>query len=358
MSEAPASLRIEIVQTAYPHWSRYSGYHQYVSHLSDRIAAHLTRVPRDACDSFLDRLLRIPGRIWTRRAGSLWYDYPDLRTEWKLYREHRKRPCDLVHFLDGEHGYGHLGKWRSGRRPRLAATFHQPPRVLESILVRPERLALLDHVILVGSGQRPFFERFVAPEKLSVIPHGVHTEFFSPPQDRPFAVGELVCLAVGTNYRDYRLLLRAAARLRDRPSIRFRIVARAPEGMEEAPNVRWTSGLSDGELLAAYRQADILAMPLTDSTANNVILEAMAAGLPVVTTAVGSVRDYVRSDFAETVAPGDAEALADAIARLAEDPRQRRVMGELARRAAVEAFGLTRTAGKMESLYRELCAAE
>ena len=49
-------------------------------------------------------------------------------------------------------------------------------------------------------------------------------------------------------------------------------------------------------MLEEYRQADVLAMPMLDSAANNVILESMACGTPVVTNRTGGVPEYVSPD--------------------------------------------------------------
>lgn len=68
--------------------------------------------------------------------------------------------------------------------------------------------------------------------------------------------------------------------------------------------------MSEEDLLVAYRQADLLALPLKDCTANNSILEAMACGLSVVTTDIGGIRDYVDDTCALLSARGDAEEMA------------------------------------------------
>ncbi len=105
-------------------------------------------------------------------------------------------------------------------------------------------------------------------------------------------------------------------------------------------------------LLAA---ADIFALPSLWEGMPNALLEAMAAGLPSVATAVGAVPEMVTSGReALVVPPGDAGALAGALATLAARPGLRREMGTLARRRVEDAFRIEATVAQTERLYEEL----
>jgi glycosyltransferase involved in cell wall biosynthesis/CelD/BcsL family acetyltransferase involved in cellulose biosynthesis len=85
------------------------------------------------------------------------------------------------------------------------------------------------------------------------------------------------------------------------------------------------------------------------------VMEAMLAGLPIVATDVGSVREAVRDgETGLVVPPGDPEALASAIVALRDDPERRREMGMRARRIAEELFTAQSTADAYAELYAEL----
>jgi glycosyltransferase involved in cell wall biosynthesis len=87
----------------------------------------------------------------------------------------------------------------------------------------------------------------------------------------------------------------------------------------------------------------------------NAVVEAMAAGRPVVGTDVIGIRDAVRAD--ETgllVPPADPAALADALDRLLSDEALRRAMGEAGRRRAAEEYHGDRVIATLESLYEEM----
>jgi glycosyltransferase involved in cell wall biosynthesis len=85
------------------------------------------------------------------------------------------------------------------------------------------------------------------------------------------------------------------------------------------------------------------------------LIEAMAAGVPVVATDCGGVRDIVADGEQGFVVPvGDRDALADRLRLLAEDPETRARLGKGGRVRAEQEFGIERTARAYESLMSEL----
>ncbi|MDP9344650.1 MAG: glycosyltransferase, partial [Actinomycetota bacterium] len=84
------------------------------------------------------------------------------------------------------------------------------------------------------------------------------------------------------------------------------------------------------------------------------LIEAAAAGLPLVATDVGGVRDVVADGTGELVAPGDVTALGSAIAALAADPDRRRTCGAAAQRHVLARYRAERLVGDIDALYREL----
>ena len=133
--------------------------------------------------------------------------------------------------------------------------------------------------------------------------------------------------------------------------------SRRPVGaLRLGPFVRFLGTVADPwPLLAA---ADIFALPSLWEGMPNALLEAMAAGLPAVATAVGAVPEMVVDGReALLVPPGDAGALARALAELAAWPARRREMGALARRRVEDAYRIEATVAQTERLYDELLAA-
>jgi len=85
------------------------------------------------------------------------------------------------------------------------------------------------------------------------------------------------------------------------------------------------------------------------------VMEAMAAGLPVVSTAVGGVPELVRAGETGLLVPSeDAGALAQAMQALVDDPARRQAMGAAARQHAVAHFDIRHTVRGYEQLYESL----
>jgi len=104
---------------------------------------------------------------------------------------------------------------------------------------------------------------------------------------------------------------------------------------------------------AAYAAMDILVLPSAQPEPfGGVVMEAMALGLPVIGTDTGGTTEQVAQEETRfLVPPGDAAAIADAIARLAGDQAKRRQMGARGRKRVLENFDLHDMTGRLVSIY-------
>jgi glycosyltransferase involved in cell wall biosynthesis len=349
-AERPIRLRFE--HTRFGHIGGRSGYPCFISHLDPQRFRTHRHAAADNHDE-IARWLR-PLKAWLRRhlerRPMKWYKLSDLNAE--LYA---LGPClagqvDLIHFLDGEHSGQFLPRLLRtlGSKVRTLATFHQPPDLLEE-LADPEVLPGFDHIVLVSPSQRPYFEGRVAADRLSVILHGVDTEFFHPAQEERLP-GPLRCVTAGHWLRDWGVFRSVAQRV---PSVEFHIVTARETGTEDVSNVIRHVGVDDATLASLYRSADILFLPLHDSTANNTLLEGIASGLPVITTDLSAVRAYLPGGEAILAPKGDADAALGALQQLRDDPALRRRMGAAAR-ARAEALSWPRVASEYAALFARL----
>jgi glycosyltransferase involved in cell wall biosynthesis len=120
-------------------------------------------------------------------------------------------------------------------------------------------------------------------------------------------------------------------------------------------HVDFMGHLPEEDVLEAYQQMSVLLLTSDLETSPMVIEQAMAAGKPVVATAVGGVPflvDHGRTGF--LAAPDDPAQLARALVKLTEDHQSRRRMGQAARHEALNRFTADAVAGKTRAMYQQI----
>jgi glycosyltransferase involved in cell wall biosynthesis len=209
--------------------------------------------------------------------------------------------------------------------------------------------------------------------KLHRVYNGVDLSRFSPSDfaDSPPAIVSIGRLIEKKGFGD---LISACAHLRSRgrafscsiigegpleESLRAQIVA---EGLEKL--VELTGPQTQQEIAARLAHAAIFALPCTreaDGGMDNlptVIMEAMAAGLPVISTPLGGIPEMVEPKVnGELVPERDPEALSAAIERLLADPEQARRFGNCGREIAREKFSIEKSARQLRRLFEKLQGA-
>ena len=351
-------MRVHLIRTHHPHWGQYSGAHQFIRHLDSdkfRIDVHAIAMGDDEFP-IQSRLLRNGIKYLVRRKGLKAYCLNDLLAEIDAGREWWRGQVDILHYLEGEHSLQYLPSWLRRLqalkpRPPIVVTFHQPPELLDS-LINPGIVQLVDRVIVLSPEQHSYFETYMPDHQISMILHGVDTDFFHP-ASKPKAHGVFRCLSVGSWLRDYKVVLRVAELLRSQHDLEFQIVSSTISAPPHLPSVSVRSGIDDDALRTMYQQADVLFLPVKAATANNSILEGIASGLPVVATDLPSLRTYLPGKEAMLIPHNDPERFARALLTLYHDPELRREMAVQARRRALE-LSWSNAAREHETLYHEV----
>ena len=246
----------------------------------------------------------------------------------------------------------------SGLRWLIAPLMRRTLRQAKAIIVS-------DRVLV---DETPLLREF--EDKCHVVPFGIDTDVYDWPKIEPHHVndrGRLV-LACGrlVPYKGYDVLIRAAVNRNfevwiigegaERPRLEQLI---SELGLGE--RVRLLGSVNDCERIKLMCLADVFVMPsITNAETFGLSqLEAMAAGRPVVNTALDTAVPRVARHGMEaiTVPPGDAEKLGEAIDTLISDPERRRRMGLSGRTRAVTRYSATAFREGMESVYRAAIAA-
>ncbi|HEY0590232.1 MAG TPA: glycosyltransferase family 4 protein [Thermoanaerobaculia bacterium] len=295
----------------------------------------------------------------------------------------RERRIELIHaHLTYASTWGAMVARRTG--VPLVATLHTLPvrgRLFSRDRVRQSIMAFLlrrraSRVIAVSGDQaRAWIRRRLLPETLiAVVPNGVELPSengrfaaTTSPSQTPGAGWGANALVLGTAavLRDGKgidVLLRAFARVvREAHDITLKIAGDGPlrrhlerEGgrLGLGSHVHWLGYRDDVPSLV--RTFDVFVHPALFDALPTAVLEAMAAGVPVVASATGGIPEIITDgENGLLVPPGDEEALAGAIHRLLRHRTMLRELGA-AGRARVEAeFSAERWVERLEAIYRE-----
>lgn len=293
---------------------------------------------------------RLPSR--SRSYNSL-----SVAKEQQLIVAFGRRRRGVAHYFDAERD-AYFG-------PALApcfgwvtsGSFHYPPSILREVISRPA-VRRLDATVALASNQAEVLADIVGGERVHLIPLGVDTDFFCPAEESvPHDLYHV--LLVGQHLRDFDVFADVVESLKSRhPDLRVTAVLLSSYS-DRIPQRSWISvrsGIDDVELRLLYRSASCLVLPLRDAAACTAIVEAMACGLPVVTTDVGGTVDYVPDGLGIRCRSGDAPAMADAISGLFDASQSE--LSELAAATRRHALGysLPVVARQMQDLLRSMGA--
>jgi glycosyltransferase involved in cell wall biosynthesis len=203
--------------------------------------------------------------------------------------------------------------------------------------------------IFVNSEQyrQSWIERGIDPGKLRILPRGLDTALFNPGRsERDFwkrfgsddSGVRLLFVGRVSKEKDLDVLVQAFRNLREQNlPVELSIVGHGPYSAalaEILPEACYTGYLSGADLAAAYASSHIFVFPSTTDTFGNVILEAQAAGLPVIVSDVGGPRELVTHEVTGLITKArDVSDFTAAIRRLVTDEPLRNEMSAAARRA-------------------------
>ena len=203
----------------------------------------------------------------------------------------------------------------------------------------------------------------VAPEAISVMHLGVDTEMFRPlPAITREPYRLMTTASADAPLKGLSHLLKAMAALRpDYPEIRLTLVGQPkPDGetqrlidsLELADCIDSCKGISHEEMVQRYARATVAVVPSMYEGFGLPAVEAMACGVPLVSTNGGALAEVV-ADAALVVSPGDGNALAQQIKRLFDDASLRDEYASRGLKRVEQHFCWERCAERMEAYYRE-----
>ena len=319
------------------------------------------------------------GPLWSRLGEHELPRYPlrvrnhlDLLAGFRLRRLVQTGDYHIVHFHTARaHA---LSPWLHGLPVKRIVTRRMDYPIARGRMTRLLYEQSVDMVVAISQGvEAALLAGGVPPTRIRRIPSGVETAQFLPNEDARqqlrtafgIAPHDIVVLTVGalTERKGHGLLFSAAYMLQER-DIRLRYIVCGEGSLR--PNLEAqvrTLGLQDivhfpgfsYNVLDYLSAADIFVhVPLWEGLGVAVI-EALAAGLPVVASRVGGVPELIDDQVTGLlVPPQDAAALAVAIERLAHEPQWAKTLGTKGQAFVQTQFDVSVKAQANESLYNEL----
>ncbi|HEX9789442.1 MAG TPA: glycosyltransferase family 4 protein [Kiloniellales bacterium] len=252
------------------------------------------------------------------------------------------------------------GSWADGHRATLEALAH----AAAVIAVNPADVAALPdpgrvHLLPPFLDPAPFRAAVQARESnraafakqlgIAAAPPWLLAVAMMRPGDKLTSYRQLATALAGLADRPWRLLIAGDGAAR--PEVERAFAWAPPE------RVQFLGALPGAALPALYAACDVLVWPAHNEAYGMALLEAQAAGLPVLAGASGGVAAIVRDGRTGVLTPpGDTNAFAAALDGLLADPARRRTMAEAAEATVAAAHGIDRAAARLDEILNRVTA--
>jgi glycosyltransferase involved in cell wall biosynthesis len=320
-AEAPPAQQMKITCLV-KHWGHHTPSGGY-DKLAGAVRANI--VKRKDISGLLPR---IANKLWRRTHSKTAdylcdYQFGDWLAELNALALSQWPPPDVLHVLYGDEQLDLLLRWRSFLRCPLVATFHLPSdHASRRFQYFHHGLAKsIDAAVVVATTEMAAFEKWLDPSKVVYIPHGIDTDRFCSKRRQP-DLSRFKLLIVGEHMRDWSVMHRLIDEANSlHLPIDFQVVTRESyfSYFTGCANVSLHTNISEEDLIDLYCGADILFVPVTNATANNSILEALACGTPVISTQIGGIPDYVDEDCAWLFPRGEVAPVLELVKRMVWD---------------------------------------
>lgn len=278
------------------------------------------------------------------------------------------------------------GLWSIARQLPTVATIHHPITVDRRLAVRAERgfwrkakqlrwyhfigmqkrvAHTLRHLLTVSEASRnDICREFGLPsEKLTVVPNGIDCTIFRPLTGTRRTPGRLIATAsADTPLKGLAVLLRAMALMaKQRPQLHLVVVGALKKESPIRPlltelgigeRVHFTGTVSPEAFARLYAEAEAAVVPSLYEGFGLPAGEAMACGVPVISTTAGALPEVV-GDAGLLVPPNDPHALAAAIARLGDDAELTARLGNAGRERVLRHLSWEQAARRTVEVYRK-----
>lgn len=251
----------------------------------------------------------------------------------------------------------------------LSLTIHGPDEFYD---VQGEKLVekinAADFLVCIGRFARSQLMKLspaVNWKKFDICPLGVDVANYAA--ERPQAGGRpftILCVGRLTPAKGQHVLVEACAMLRDwGRAFKLVIVGTGPDEdslrqavdrLDLRRHVEMTGALNQDQVRARYAESDVFALPSFAEGIPVVLMEAMASGVPCVTTRITGIPELIRDGIDGLLTtPSDTQELADTLALLMDDPELRSELAEAGRARVAERYDLPTNVARLAEVFRQ-----
>jgi len=299
-----------------------------------------------------------------------------------LYLKSRLHTYDIVH----DNQSLSYGIWAINKLAPTIATIHHPITVDRKIAIRSVSSPLrkmkewrwysfvgmqkrvsrtLPRIITVSkSAKKDIGRDFNIPaNKFSIVPNGINTDLFYPIDDIERKKNRIIVTnSADTPLKGLFFLFQAVAELNEFQDVNVTVVGEPKKDGDLVKLIRrlgighcihFTGRIGNGEFVRQYARATVAVVPSVYEGFGLPVGEAMACGVPVISTTGGALPEVV-GDAGVLVKPADSRALAGAIRDLLNNPMRAKELGLAGYRRVHKHFTWKKAAEKTVSAYREV----
>lgn len=251
---------------------------------------------------------------------------------------------------------------------KYSFTAHAYDIYVDGIFLR-EKIIQASHVVTCTNYNELFLKKILSQDEAQKIFHIYHgidlNQWKFSPSD--FSGGPIKIVSVGrlVEKKGYKYLIEAVSQIALKLPVQLTIIGEGPceenlkklvASLRVEKYVNFTGWMTWPQIQAIFRQSHIFILPCIYAQNNdrdglpNVLQEAMAHGLPIITTPVSAIPEFLSSENCTLVSPNDSTAIANAVCNLIQNPKQRDFLVKQAR-ATIEKYDIKKSAQMLSDLF-------
>lgn len=298
-------MKLNILSNKIGWFGKFSGYECLTEYFPNTVSLKITSSKKHFFRKAFGKLIQ-KYRKWNGTSPS------EIFAEFSFINKMSYKSMSHILYMES---HLHILPLMQKKKKKLVATIHLPISQWNEDGL--QKLTHLENAILLYEEEIDEFSKYIARKKIHIIKHGVDVDFFKPGD--PTLVKKNKILFVGHFLRDFEMFMKVYALLLDSAfgkKLEFHFIIpvafRAIPALAKIVNsktVFFHGGLTDEELLEFYQTSYLMLMPMIDSGANTAIVQAIATGLPIITTDIGGIRSYGGGEVFEVIKKNDFKAM-------------------------------------------------